>query len=132
VKKVLLLSILVLGLIMFCLPSPRTVNAAQPFSAVCDQLTERERAQSSVCANAEDVTNPITGREGLFAKVVGILSWAIGVVSVMMIIYGGYKYTTSSGDAAKIKAAKETILYAVVGLTIALCARILIIFVLNG
>jgi len=109
-----------------------TARAASPFGQVCSQLTEKEQAQSPVCADANKKTNPITGRDGLLRKVVDIFSWVIGVASIIMVIFGGIKYAISAGDATKVKAARETITYAVIGLIIAVTARGIIIFVLNG
>ena len=48
----------------------------------------------------------------LIRNVINILLWAIGIVSVIMIIIGGIRYVTSNGEAAHVKSAKDTILYA--------------------
>jgi hypothetical protein len=58
-----------------------------------------------------------------------ILTYLIGSVSVLMIIYGGFRYVISRGDASNIKAAKETILYAVVGVVVAIVAYAIVQFV---
>ena len=62
----------------------------------------------------------VTEDDGLIKKVVNLLLWAIGIVSVIMIIIGGIRYATSNGDSASISAAKNTILYSVIGLVIAI------------
>lgn len=54
----------------------------------------------------------------------------IGIVAVVIIIFGGVQYTTSAGDAAKVTKAKNTILYGVVGLVIALLAFAIVNFVI--
>ena len=48
------------------------------------------------------------------------LMYAVGIISVVMIIMGGIRYATSGGNAEKVKTAKNTILYACVGLAVAL------------
>jgi hypothetical protein len=48
--------------------------------------------------------------------------WAIGILCVIFIIWGGINYTISRGDSKKIEQAKNTILYAVIGLVIAMVA----------
>ena len=53
---------------------------------------------------------------------INVLLFIIGAVSVIMIIFGGFKYVTSSGESSAVSSAKNTILYAVVGLVIALSA----------
>ncbi len=56
----------------------------------------------------------------------------IGFIAVVMIIVGGVQYTTSAGDAAKVTKAKNTILYGVVGLVIALLAFAIVNFILSN
>ena len=65
------------------------------------------------------------------AFVINIFSWIVGAVSVIMIIYGGFRYITSGGDSNGVTAAKNTILYAIIGLVIVALAQIIVNFVLN-
>ena len=51
----------------------------------------------------------------------------MGLVAVVFIIIGGINYITSGGDAAKVKKARETILYAVIGLIICALACLSIV-----
>ena len=63
--------------------------------------------------------------------IVGLLIFALGIIAVIMIIVGGIRYTVSNGDPSKIKAAKDTILYSIVGLVVALLAYAIVAFVIN-
>jgi hypothetical protein len=65
------------------------------------------------------------------STITNVLLFVIGAISVIMIIVGGIKYTTSAGDASKIKSAKDTIMYSVVGLVLALLAYAIVSFVLR-
>lgn len=65
-------------------------------------------------------------------SVVKTLLFIIGAASVVMIIYGGFRYVTSAGEASAVKSAKDTIMYAVVGLVIALVAWGIADFVINA
>jgi Flp pilus assembly pilin Flp len=65
------------------------------------------------------------------AFIINVFSWIIGAVSVIMIIYGGFRYITSGGDSNGVTAAKNTILYAIIGLVIVALAQIIVNFVLN-
>ena len=56
----------------------------------------------------------------------------IGFVAVVMIVVGGLQYTTSSGDAGKVTKAKNTIMYGVIGLVVALLAFAIVNFVLTN
>ena len=62
--------------------------------------------------------------------VINIFSLIVGVISVIMIIIGGLKYITSGGDSANVTGAKNTILYAVIGLVVVALAQIIVRFVL--
>lgn len=68
---------------------------------------------------------------GLFSTIVNILSVVVGVAAVIMIIVGGFKYVTSGGDANKATSARNTIIYAIIGLIIVALARIIINFVVK-
>ena len=72
----------------------------------------------------------VTEDDGLIKKVVNLLLWAIGIISVIMIIIGGIRYATSNGDSTQVTAAKNTIMYAVIGLVIAIFAYAIVNFVL--
>lgn len=63
--------------------------------------------------------------------IVNVLSAAVGVVAVIMIIIGGFRYVTSGGDSARVTSAKNTILYAIIGLVIAALAQVIARFVLT-
>ncbi len=67
----------------------------------------------------------------LVNQVVTIFSWVVGVVSVIMIIYGGFRYITSGGDSNGVTAAKNTILYALIGLVVVALAQVIVKFVIN-
>ncbi len=75
------------------------------------------------------------GAEGslgnIIATVVDILSIIVGALSVIMIIIGGLRYITSAGDSSKTAGAKNTILYAVVGLIIVIFAQVIVNFVID-
>ena len=63
--------------------------------------------------------------------VVNWLLFAVGVISVIMLIVGGIKYATSAGDSNKVTSAKNTIMYAIIGLAVAVLAFAIVGFVTN-
>ncbi|HUD06032.1 MAG TPA: pilin [Candidatus Saccharimonadales bacterium] len=65
-------------------------------------------------------------------NVISVMSILIGVIAVIMIIVGGFKYVTSGGESNRINSAKNTIIYALVGLVIAALAQVLVHFVLHA
>jgi hypothetical protein len=64
--------------------------------------------------------------------IINIFSVIVGFIAVIMIIIGGVRYITSGGDSGNISAAKNTIIYAVIGLIIVALAQVLVHFVLNN
>lgn len=73
----------------------------------------------------------IDGDKGLIKTVVNVLLWAVGILSVIMIIFSGFRYITSAGDASKTKSARSTLIYSVVGLIVAIMAWAIINMVIN-
>ena len=64
--------------------------------------------------------------------IVNIMLFILGAIAVIMIVIGGIKYTTSNGDSSAITSAKNTILYSVVGLVVAILAYAIVNFVLTA
>lgn len=77
--------------------------------------------------SCEDSGN--TSFSGIIKNVINILSILVGAVSVIMLIIGGFRYIISNGDANSTKAAKDTIMYALIGLIIVLFAQVIVRFV---
>jgi cytochrome bd-type quinol oxidase subunit 2 len=67
----------------------------------------------------------------LLTQAVNIFSAIVGVIAVIMIIVGGLKYITSGGDSNKVGAAKNTLIYAIIGLVIVALAQVIVHFVLQ-
>lgn len=67
---------------------------------------------------------------GILTDVINIFSIVVGVVAVVMIILGGLKYITSGGDSSNVSGAKNTIIYALVGLVIVALAQFIVHYVL--
>lgn len=65
------------------------------------------------------------------SNLVNILLYIIGILAVVMIIFGGIMYTTSAGDQAKVTKAKNIILYGIVGLVIAILSYAIVNFVIT-
>jgi type IV secretion system pilin len=63
--------------------------------------------------------------------VVNLLSAIVGVVAVIMIIVGGFRYITSGGNDTSVTSAKNTILYAIIGLVVVALAQLIVRFTLS-
>ena len=69
--------------------------------------------------------------DSLVRTVVNILSIVVGIIAIIYIIIGGIKYITSSGDANNVTSAKNTIMYAIIGLVVVALAQLIVRFVLG-
>jgi len=74
----------------------------------------------------------LVGPNGILTQATQLIVYATGVVSVLMIIYGALKFVVSGGDAAGIKTARDTIIYALIGLVVAMAAQGVVTFVLKA
>jgi type IV secretion system pilin len=96
---------------------------------------------SDVCAGAGIATNDSgTGCPSttsgpdvttIVTTAISILSIIVGLIAVIMVIVGGFRYIISGGDSSSVNNAKNTILYALVGLAVAVSAEALVHFVLS-
>lgn len=83
-------------------------------------------------AQGDDQQADLFGNDGVFRTITNVLLFLIGAVSVIMLIIGGIRYTVSGGDSSAVTAAKNTILYAIVGIIVALLAYAIVNFVLGS
>lgn len=74
----------------------------------------------------------LLGQAGAFTTLTNTLLFVVGALSVLMIILGGMRYVLSGGNATSVTAAKNTILYAVVGLMVCIFAYSIIAFVIDS
>ena len=86
-------------------------------------------AESGSCESSTDSGAQL---DGIIETIINILSIVIGVVSVIMIIIGGFKYIVSGGDSSAVTGAKNTILYAIIGLVVVALAQVIVQFVLSS
>ena len=66
-------------------------------------------------------------------NIMTVINWVlgiIGIVCVIVIIIGGVQYMTSTGDPGKVKKAKDTLLYAIIGLVVVILAAAIVNFVI--
>lgn len=77
-------------------------------------------------------SNLFSGTDSIFNTVVNVLLFIIGAISVIMLIIGGIRYTISAGDSGNVTAAKNTIMYAIIGLIVAFLAFAIVNWVLGA
>lgn len=116
IKYILLTLGIVAGFGLAVIPSTVSAGAFDACPAGSD---------STVCKGQNDDIM------GFVKTAVNTLLYAVGIISVIMIIVAGMSYVTSAGDSAKVTKAKNTLLYSVIGLVVALLAYAIVNFVLR-
>jgi len=126
-RVLVLVPVLTLGL---SLATPVTVFAADDVGS-CDG-SNLDISSGANCAKGTGQANTLFGEGGIFQKVTNILLFLVGAVSVIMLIIGGIRYVVSGGDQSAVTSAKNTILYAIVGIVVAFLAYAAVTFVTNS
>ncbi len=126
VKTLIVSTMMMLGLVAVPALTAPAAYAADPVPAnnktsACNGVTQ---IGGGGCNNSQF--------NNFIKDIINILLFLIGAIAVIMIIIGGLRYVTSGGDQGAITGAKNTILYAVIGLVIAVMAFAIVNFVLGA
>jgi hypothetical protein len=89
--------------------------------------------QSAVCtdtgkANQDSAADPLIDR---LQKIADIVAFVAGAAAILLILVGSIQYITSAGDSNKVSNAKNTIIYALIGLIVIVLAASIITFVVG-
>jgi len=123
-QVLLLVPVLALGVSLVApVIEPSTVHA---------QGADGGLAGGASSAKGDDQQTDLFGADGIFKKITDVLLFVIGAVSVIMLIIGGVRYVVSGGDSSAVTSAKNTILYAVIGIVVAILAYALVNFVVTS
>lgn len=129
--------IIALGMVGLVGVTSSTVSAAVDCTLAANKTKPACAAKTGIDATGTEKSNcGDSGKEpcdvnSAITTVVNVLLFIIGAISVIMIILGGIRYVLSNGDSSQIKAAKDTILYAVIGLIVSLLAYVIVGFVID-
>lgn len=131
--KKALRSIIATLTLLIAFMTPATLGAQSIADNVCRGILSTETGTFNKNATAASCSE--TGEASLAnvaQRVINIFSIVVGSVSVIMIIIGGFRYIISGGDSTAVTAAKNTILYAIVGLIIVIFAQVIVRFVITN
>lgn len=120
-RKILFNLFLALSTVALFMAAPTMVMAQNAKSDICSGATFDTGCNNTPGPSATDVVR----------DVVDLLSLLIGVIAVIMAIVAGFRYVTSNGDSSKISGAKDTLIYALVGIVVAALGQAIVQFVLN-
>lgn len=116
-----------IGIISLSLTPALPVSATDVFEDVC---RNGAAADSTVCEQEGD--DPLTGNEGIIIRAANVISVIGGVIAVIIMMYGGFLYITSRGDANKAATGRNAIIYAAIGLIIIVLAQSVVALVLSN
>jgi hypothetical protein len=111
-------------LMMFLMPV--NVLAANPAAGAIQQGACEAAGQPNC---TDEAANGSVGNT--VASIIDVLSIVVGLAAVIMIIIGGLRYITSGGASEKVTGAKNTLLYAIIGLVVVALAQVIVHFVIR-
>jgi hypothetical protein len=123
-KFLLIAAAAALAVTAFMLPAPAYAQVDINQGLDCGSNISLDRGNCDVSQGRSRVQDTIR-------TIINVFSVIVGAVAVIMIIFGGFRYITSGGDSNNIGSAKNTILYAIVGLVIVAIAQAIVQFVLT-
>ena len=101
------------------------VTLSQTVSA----LTLQEGAEAARC---DGCPKDLFGDTGAFKQITNTVLYIVGIIAVIMLIIGGVRYVISGGDSKKVTDAKNTVLYAIIGLVICFFSYAIVNFVITS
>ena len=134
IKKIKTYALSIITVLTFM--APALVPAIASASATCSPTGSAVNSGANLgskttttCGASAGVSNSAISKDA--KNLVTLFSVIVGAVSVIMIIYGGFRYITSGGDSGRVGNAKNTLIYAIIGLIIVALAQLIVHFVLN-
>jgi len=126
-RRIAVLAVVIAGIVSLVamVVMPTAVQAAQLHGA-CDSGTYDKEDCDLIKHNEIDNTHTT------ISTPIGWAFWLLIMISVIMVVIGGFKYVTSQGNQQQLKSAKDTILYAIVGLVVAISARAIVQLVVDS
>ena len=127
--KKMILSALIVACSVFGFSAISVASLPTNVSAQAANSVLKKGITTATTADMENKS--IAGEGGLISILINFLLWAVGILSVAMIIFSGFRYITSAGDAAKTKSAQTALTYSIVGLIVAVLAWVIVKMILR-
>jgi hypothetical protein len=120
--------LILLGLFVGFATPLHAFAALDPYAGVdCGKASDTTVCKTKAAGGAD----PIAGPNGVLKTATNIISFVAGLAAVIFMVVAGIKYITSNGEPAEISKAKQTLIFAAVGLFVIIAARAIIGFVIN-
>lgn len=118
-------------MVLFLQCQPAALAESATITCADGEIVTMTMFSGMVCAKPNGTPNDLFGVNGVFVKITNTAMFILGALAVIMLIFGGIKYTLSGGNAESVKNAKNTILYAVIGIVVAVLAFAAVNFVVG-
>ena len=129
IKTIAMLNAGLVALLAFVVvPTAQAADTTTQVQCNTDTLSLQSGAN---CAKGVGTAKELAGQAGVFNTVVNILLFIVGAVAVIMLVIGGLRYVTSNGDQNAVTGAKNTIMYAIIGIIVAFLAYAAVNFVVT-
>ncbi len=126
--KTLLTTVVAASALLFPVLAPAMASAVPNIqSQLCGGVNLNANG-NEICPTNGNENTPLNN---IITLVINVFSIIVGFVAIVMMIYGGFKYITSSGDSGNVTAAKNTIMYALIGLVVVALAQLIVRFVIG-
>lgn len=127
IKHLVLSTLIALGIALAPLTTSYGIGIKEAKDATAGGACEQKGGKYDAVEKKCDKKN--TDITGIFRTVANILLFLVGAIAVIMLIVGGFRYVVSGGDAGATKGAKDTIMYAIIGIVVAFLAYAAVNFV---
>ena len=102
-----------------------------PAQAACDPKKGMEGALQDDCSRGPGQAKELDGNQGVITTIINTMLFIVGLLAVIMIIYADIRFVTAHGDEKQVESARQTIIYSVVGLIVAILAYALVNWVFS-
>lgn len=107
-------------------------SAADVFGDSCNGTARSSTLCQEASKSQTTASNSLFGQDGVITKGTRIVAMVVGIASIIAIIVGALRYVISSGDPTNINNAKNSIIYAIIGLVVAVIAQGIVVFLLSN
>ena len=134
--KTIFAGLLVLGVLFAPMAIPATVSAENAGPCTGDTPNINGCLDTGACLSTDQQQcaasqDPNGSVNRILTTIINVFSLVVGIIAVIMIIIGGIRFVLSGGDSNNVSAARNTIIYAIVGLVVVALAQVIVHFVLN-
>lgn len=129
-KKIQVIAVSFMISLIAVLGIPQMMPIAYAYSPVPDKAICDKAPDNPACVT--NATDPVTGTKGVITRVSNVIAFAAAVIAVILIIFSGFRLVKSGGDSSKVAQARETIIYAIVGLIVIALSRAIVGLVISN